>query len=633
MSIKISFQSMVYEDALTILSYASPYDVEVEVQSGGVSTKPTTLLKKATNTKATRICHPLFRSQSIPELSSSRRTTSKYCNNGDLNDSNYSTMNSTIKSSKSTPGVQTLERRYENAKSSQSQQPHHFKFGIKVLPALDGTIHRIENQNEHNTNLERRNSKKNVTTVQEKYVKLKDESYLSQNGIDVTDKAVVFRPIKQETNIDMTPKGVPEEVSSSEPKSAQKNKRKAPLPPSTGAEDQKTEDKPAKNRHHSDSDTDNELQHSFTTIELDAAQITIHHTPVSEMENEKDEACRKVSSLGDLSKFKIEVASALFERAKSLDMNDVGGFKKRKLSSQSEKTTELADDAADVPQIEKKLKKSTDWGNLEDVIWSSEDIETDKKSTTDFIEAERTQHSVFLNNNIEEVEKALSDFEATLNFEEEDLYAGKQQVTEKPVTKLVVNFTCPGCQLRHNGSQHDCEHSQSMDSEPKDGESVGTSITINDMPQKPQLLGPITVSSIQIGAASESSAESSPKKQEELSVEKPNNYVTEIKVFNNNDDMATSKLDTDKKQVITIREKSDPMANSLATGSKTPLNDKPPVPPRRSDVPKYVKGEKSSERQIVYISEYKTRVPKQAPEVREEKIKDFKSWVFENDNN
>lgn len=160
---------MVYEDALTILSYASPYDVELEVESGvETSSKPTTLLKKSVGPSLAHICHPLYRSQSIPELSEPQlrgdarnKLTSKRLFTGDPNDSsqsNYSTLNSTLKSSKSTPGTQTLERHHEELMSN--NKPNHTKFGIKVLPALDGTVHRVENQNEHNTNLERRHSKK-----------------------------------------------------------------------------------------------------------------------------------------------------------------------------------------------------------------------------------------------------------------------------------------------------------------------------------------------------------------------------------------------------------------------------------------------------------------------------------------
>lgn len=172
---------MVYEDALTILSYASPYDVELEVESGGGSgSKPTTLLKKSVGPSPSRLCHPLYRSQSIPDLSQ----TPKYTRQRLFDDS------STIKSTKSTPGSQTLERQEKVIN-------HHTKFGIKVLPALDGTVHRVENQNEHNTNLERRHSKK--MEVAEKLVNDNSQqksNYVKKvihvtdgNGMDVPDRA------------------------------------------------------------------------------------------------------------------------------------------------------------------------------------------------------------------------------------------------------------------------------------------------------------------------------------------------------------------------------------------------------------------------------------------------------------
>jgi hypothetical protein len=168
-SIKISFRSMVYEDALTILSYASPYDVELEVESGGgPGSKPTTLLKKSVGPSPTHICHPLYRSQSIPELSQERSGGRKHPASKRLFVADHN--DSTIKSTKSTPGSQSLERRHEelsrknNHHHNHNHHNHHLqqqpKFGIRVLPALDGTVYRVENQNEHNTNLERRHSRK-----------------------------------------------------------------------------------------------------------------------------------------------------------------------------------------------------------------------------------------------------------------------------------------------------------------------------------------------------------------------------------------------------------------------------------------------------------------------------------------
>ena len=96
-SIRINLQHIVLEDALTILSYASPYEVTLEVESaspaaaggapsatsrGGSSPAAATAAAAATSTSsllrrererlnatsADRICHPFYRSQSIADL-------------------------------------------------------------------------------------------------------------------------------------------------------------------------------------------------------------------------------------------------------------------------------------------------------------------------------------------------------------------------------------------------------------------------------------------------------------------------------------------------------------------------------------------------------------------------------------
>lgn len=468
---KISFRNMVYEDALTILSYASPYDVELEVESGGSGSKPATLLKKSVGPSPTRICHPLYRSQSIPELSRGHRSVAKRLFIADPNESvgsNYSTINSTLKSTKSTPGSgQSLERRHNEAKNN------HHKFGIKVLPALDGTVHRIENQNEHNTNLERRHSRKmdaekllvnrqSAPTLSDTDGKKLSNERLQQradhsvvptritvDSVDVPDENI-GKNADEELNI---PSEVPTEVhnaamaarrnrkSSSEPlnvqkisspdsdgaMSPQKNKRKAPAPPKStnevatpsakkdtaidtidsiadyteslgdyvnkarentdaaaDARRQRLENQPMANRRNSESDTDNEMQNSFT-IELNSADITIHRTPVPEADDDEDEddMYRKAASLGDLSKYESKAATTL-ERAQSLDMSADTGAKKRKAPLPPEDINESTEDLTKLDQIDtfdrRKLKKSNEWGTLEDVIWSEAATETDEKA-------------------------------------------------------------------------------------------------------------------------------------------------------------------------------------------------------------------------------------------------------------
>lgn len=485
-SVKISFRNMVYEDALTILSYASPYDVELEVESGGTGSKPTTLLKKTVGPSPTRICHPLYRSQSIPELSQAHKSSAKRLFIADPNESvgsNYSTMNSTLKSSKSTPGSHTLERRHDEAKNN------HHKFGIKVLPALDGTVHRIENQNEHNTNLERRHSKRmdvekymasptvnSVSVMDGEGGRVRSENVETpenlrnclksgnKKGSDTIGKDVPDNPEKTTNGETIAiPSEVPAEVhnaamaarrnrkNSSEllnspkillpetneptedPKSPPKNKRKAPAPPkSTGNEPdvvtpvkkivsasishdpekedaidsiadyteslneyvnkvrETTDDAEARrarleshvvHRRNSESDTDSEVQNSFTTIELNPADITIHRTPVPEVndndedEDEEDDVYRKAASLGDLSKYENKTSTPL-ERAQSLDMTDTGS-KKRKAPLPPEDINESTEDLTKLDQMDtfdrRKLKKSNEWGTLEDVLWTKDE--------------------------------------------------------------------------------------------------------------------------------------------------------------------------------------------------------------------------------------------------------------------
>uniref|UniRef100_V9IIJ5 PDZ domain-containing protein n=1 Tax=Apis cerana TaxID=7461 RepID=V9IIJ5_APICE len=463
-SVKISFRNMVYEDALTILSYASPYDVKLEVENGGIGSKPTTLLKKSVGPSAARICHPLYRSQSIPELSQSKSIAKRLfiVDPNESMNSNYSTMNSTLKSSKSISNSQTFEKSHDESKNN------HHKFGIKVLPSLDGTVHRIENQNEHNTNLERRHSKKlntekhlpnmNKTSLfgdKKEEVQCQQTSQISQitkgkneifesHNVDVLNKnntvidtsihvpsevptevhnaaMAARRNRKNSSELLNSSKNI-ESIETEDSKNQQKNKRKAPPPPksnnydespkkdssSTKIYDSKKEDEINSitdykdslsdyikkvretekvdsrveekvetliiDERHSESDTDSEIQNSFTTIELNSADITIHRTPVPEINNDEDEeddVYRKAASLGDLSKYECKTSTTL-ERAQSLDMTDTG-TKKRKAPLPPEDINESTEDLTKLDQIDtfdrRLLKKSNEWGNLEDVVW------------------------------------------------------------------------------------------------------------------------------------------------------------------------------------------------------------------------------------------------------------------------
>ena len=74
-SMTVSFKQMVLEDAITLLSYASPYEVNLDMQrvgekqlgSKGIYLSPAVSGLK-TALPSERVCHPFFKSQSIDDL-------------------------------------------------------------------------------------------------------------------------------------------------------------------------------------------------------------------------------------------------------------------------------------------------------------------------------------------------------------------------------------------------------------------------------------------------------------------------------------------------------------------------------------------------------------------------------------
>lgn len=81
LGVTISFRHVVYEDALTILSYASPYDVALELQKGRAAATGTLAKQRRAASAGSLapaspppppdapVVHPLYRSQSIDDLS------------------------------------------------------------------------------------------------------------------------------------------------------------------------------------------------------------------------------------------------------------------------------------------------------------------------------------------------------------------------------------------------------------------------------------------------------------------------------------------------------------------------------------------------------------------------------------
>ena len=66
-SVTISFEHMVYEDALTILSYASPYEVIIEARGGKI-------IHQTGSGQGAQPSHPVYRSSSCTDLFKVRTT-------------------------------------------------------------------------------------------------------------------------------------------------------------------------------------------------------------------------------------------------------------------------------------------------------------------------------------------------------------------------------------------------------------------------------------------------------------------------------------------------------------------------------------------------------------------------------
>lgn len=176
--IRISLRHMVFEDALTILSYASPYEVTLEVETGtasGASSRPSSLLRREKEKEALaaeRIVHPFYRSQSIADLAQIGKATHKRAHAVDSpsrsEHGDYPTLK--LQSSQTSPAhvraqgptLHTstphahaharLEQAAAVIKPERTSVHAVHKLGVRVLPAGEPTEKR---QNVHNTYLER----------------------------------------------------------------------------------------------------------------------------------------------------------------------------------------------------------------------------------------------------------------------------------------------------------------------------------------------------------------------------------------------------------------------------------------------------------------------------------------------
>lgn len=151
----------------------------------------------------------------------------------------------------------------------------------------------------------------------------------------------------------------------------------------------------------SDSDIETDNQSSVNTIELNSSDITIHH---SDQQNNSDIKGRKTASTGDLSKIKKDItpSTGTLERAQSLDITEsvVPTLpKKRKATNDTLDLTASSDESLyeqsgisgikikeprlslvldDLDTFQRnRLKKSSEWGNLEDAVLNLDKVEPD----------------------------------------------------------------------------------------------------------------------------------------------------------------------------------------------------------------------------------------------------------------
>lgn len=318
-----------------------------------------------------------------------------------------------------------------------------------------------------------------------------------------------------------------------------------------------------------------------------------------------------------------------------------------------EDISESTEDLTKIGNGDNKLKKSSEWGTLQDAIWpgdektrkksleKSESLEVEtsrelydlplsKRLTQEFIESERLfdigednalarivndgrvvksptpeeleqkliEEHPLTSLEDEEIEEKIEKKHTSNNDEEasfekavryfvehsengdfvpgaetivsipdppEELYAGKKEIVEEPMSKVTLRFGCPGCDDAHD-KHHTCSKKKRED---EFETHYAKPISLDDE---------ITVT---------------------VNSAKPS-YVTEIKVSSTSEQQDDDNHSDE--EIVAILE---PKVKQQPNGK---LPKKPPVPPRRSDAPRFVKTE-DDDRQVVYVSEYRMREP------------------------
>jgi hypothetical protein len=179
-------------------------------------------------------------------------------------------------------------------------------------------------------------------------------------------------------------------------------------------------------------------------IELNPGDVTVHQGPTSDVptndphyspsvnddeddDDDNDDIYRKAASLGDLSKYESKTSTTL-ERAQSLDMTDTGLKKRKAPMPPPEDINESTEDLTKLNQIEtfdrRKLKKSSEWGTLEDAIWSAPAVD----ALEDRLPRSRTKSN---NSGASTLERSKSNVEIKITKEKEEEENDGLSITER----------------------------------------------------------------------------------------------------------------------------------------------------------------------------------------------------------
>ncbi|XP_066154896.1 uncharacterized protein [Euwallacea fornicatus] len=337
-SVTISFEHIVYEDALNILSYASPYEVIIEAK--GERTVPGGLPQKASP-----LVHPMYRSSSAWALVWNQE--------------------------KSRSNVTTLER-----KESKSPRPGVHQKGVKkTTPEMHLKVNlqlpidevrkrqkspKILEQNQNNANIE---IGKGIDEVDLELTRGGSGIKRDLNGIPLEipahmqEAALYARKNRKSAENGQVLNGYDSE--------RRPSKGKAPSPPEVTFTLGKTRGFEDLSALASDSE-DERTNSSVNTIELNSSDVIVH---------QPEDKARKTASTGDLTKMKKPSRSGTLERAQSLDitadpttLGQMHAFDATEnLLIDKEPRLSLILDGLNTLQ-KSRLKSSAEWGYLEDAI-------------------------------------------------------------------------------------------------------------------------------------------------------------------------------------------------------------------------------------------------------------------------